>query len=176
MRKSLLILAAFTPLMFAQTQTLSYTYSGLPLPVYPNDWNTWSIISIFFPRSLAVTKVTVSAQVQYSGVGDLNVYLWSPAGTRTKLLERNCGSLQNIDTTFDDSAATRFHITIDETPELDGGYAVFGKVKKDNLDVLRKIAVQPTIKDDSERDGRHRPEKKIVIKKVTIKVEVATQI
>ena len=108
MRKSLLILAAFTPLMFAQTQTLSYTYSGLPLPVYPNDWNTWSIISIFFPRSLAVTKVIVSAQVQYSGVGDLNVYLWSPAGTRTKLLERNCGSLQNIDTTFDDSAATRF--------------------------------------------------------------------
>jgi len=38
--------------------------------------------------------VTASVQVQYSGVGDLNVYMWSPSGTRTKLLERNCGGLQ----------------------------------------------------------------------------------
>jgi uncharacterized protein (TIGR03437 family) len=108
MRKRLIILAAFASAAFAQTQTVSYTYSGLPFPVYPNDWNTWSIISIFVPKSLSVTKVTVSAQVQYSGVGDLNVYLWSAAGTRTKLLERNCGNLQNIDATFDDSAPTRF--------------------------------------------------------------------
>jgi uncharacterized protein (TIGR03437 family) len=47
--------------------------------------------------------------VQYSGVGDLNVFLWSPSGTRTKLLERNCGGLQNIDTTFDDSASSMYH-------------------------------------------------------------------
>ena len=108
MRKRLFILAALASAAFAQSQTVSYSYSGLPSPVYPNDWNTWSIISIFVPKSLSVTKVTVSAQVQYSGVGDLNVYLWSAAGTRTKLLERNCGGLQNIDTTFDDSAPTRF--------------------------------------------------------------------
>jgi uncharacterized protein (TIGR03437 family) len=107
-RKPLFILAAFASVAFAQTQTVSYSYSGLPAPVYPNDWNTWSIISIFVPKSLTVTKVTVSAQVQYNGVGDLNVYLWSAAGTRTKLLERNCGGLQNIDTTFDDSAPVRF--------------------------------------------------------------------
>jgi len=108
MRKSLLILAALAPLVCAQTQTLTYSYSGLPLPIYPNDWNTWTIIGVFFPKSLQVTKVTASVQVQYSGVGDLNVYLWSANGTRTKLLERNCGGLQNIDTTFDDSAATKF--------------------------------------------------------------------
>jgi uncharacterized protein (TIGR03437 family) len=108
MRKALLILAAVAPLTFAQTQTFTYSYSGLPLPIYPDDWDTWSIIGLFVPHSLAVTKVTVSVQVQYGGVGDLNVYLYSAAGTRTKLLERNCGSLTNIDTTFDDSASTKF--------------------------------------------------------------------
>jgi uncharacterized protein (TIGR03437 family) len=46
--------------------------------------------------------------VQFNGVGDLNVFLWSPAGTRTKLLERNCGGLQNIETTFDDSAPSKY--------------------------------------------------------------------
>lgn len=111
MRQSLLILAAFAPLAFAQTQAVTYTYNGLPLPIFPNNSNTWSIINIFVPKSLAVAKVTASVQVQYGGVGDLNVYLWSANGTRTKLLERNCGSLQNIDATFDDSAPTRFSNT-----------------------------------------------------------------
>jgi len=108
MRKSVLLLAAFAPMMCAQTQTFTYTYSGLPLPIYPDDWNVVSFIRIFVPKSLAVSKVAASVQVQYSGVGDLNVFLYSSYGTRTKLLERNCGSLQNIDTTFDDSAPTRF--------------------------------------------------------------------
>jgi uncharacterized protein (TIGR03437 family) len=109
MRKPVLILAAaLAPLALAQTQTFTYSYSGLPLPIYPDDWNVVSIIRIFVPKSVAITKVTASVQVQYGGVGDLNVYLYSAAGTRTKLLERNCGSLQNIDTTFDDSAPTRF--------------------------------------------------------------------
>jgi len=37
--------------------------------------------------------------------------MYSPDGTRTKLLERNCGSLSNVDTTFDDSAASKFSDT-----------------------------------------------------------------
>src|SRR6516164_3969690 len=121
MRKFVLLLAAVAPLAFSQTQTLTYTYTGLPLPIYPDDWNTWSIINIFVPKSLSVTSVTASVQVQYAGVGDLNVYLWSANGTRTKLLERNCGSLQNIDTTFDDSASTRFSNTCPQP----GGTASF---------------------------------------------------
>jgi uncharacterized protein (TIGR03437 family) len=52
--------------------------------------------------------VTASVQLQYNGVGDLNIFMYSPDGTRTKLLERNCGSLSNIDTTFDDSATSKF--------------------------------------------------------------------
>ncbi len=108
MRKLWIGLLAFAPLAFAQTQAFTYTYSGLPLPIYPNNWNVWSYANILVPKSIAVSSVTASVQVQYNGVGDLNVYLWSPAGTRTKLLERNCGGLTNIDTTFDDSASTMY--------------------------------------------------------------------
>ena len=108
MRKLIVTLLAFVPLAFAQSQTFTYTYSGLPLPVYPDDWNTVGVIRIFVGRSIQISKVTASVQVQFSGVGDLNVFMWSPAGTRTKLLERNCGSLVNIDTTFDDSASSKY--------------------------------------------------------------------
>jgi uncharacterized protein (TIGR03437 family) len=108
MRKTLLSLMICAPLAFAQTQTLTYTYDGPPLPVYPSDWNTWTYASILVPRSIQVGYVSAAVQVQYSGVGDLNVYLFSAAGTRTKLLERNCGGLQNIDTIFDDSAPSMF--------------------------------------------------------------------
>jgi uncharacterized protein (TIGR03437 family) len=108
MRRVLVILAFLVPLAFAQTQTFTYTYTGLPLPIYPDDWNVISIASIDVPRSIVVGKVTVGVQVQYNGIGDLNLYLYSPIGTRTKLLERDCGSLQNIDTTFDDAAPNKF--------------------------------------------------------------------
>ena len=108
MRKSLIGLLVFAPLALAQTQTYTYSYGGLPLPIDPNDWNVVAALPVLVPRSIAITKVTAYVQVQFSGVGDLNVYLYSAAGTRTKLLERNCGSLVNIDTTFDDSASTKF--------------------------------------------------------------------
>lgn len=108
MRKSLLALVAFVPLALAQTQTYTYTYSGLPLPVYPDDWNTVAVANVLVPRSISITKVTVSVQVQFNNVQDLNVYLFSAAGTRTKLLERNCSGLVNIDTTFDDTAQTKY--------------------------------------------------------------------
>jgi uncharacterized protein (TIGR03437 family) len=108
MRKALVVFAAFVPLAFAQTQTFTYSYVGLPLPIYPDDWNVISIASIDISRSIVISHITVTVQVQYNGVGDLNLYLYSPIGTRTKLLERNCGSLQNIDTTFDDNAPNKF--------------------------------------------------------------------
>ena len=108
MRKLIVSLLVFVPLAFTQSQTFTYTYTGLPLQIYPNDWNTIAVTSMFVGRSIQISKVTASVQVQFSGVGDLNVFMWSPNGTRTKLLERNCGSLVNIDTTFDDGAASKF--------------------------------------------------------------------
>ena len=81
MRESLISLAIFAPLAIAQTQTFTYTYSGLPMPVYPDAWDTVSAVSILVPKSIAITKVTAAVAVPFSGVTDLNVFMWSPAGT-----------------------------------------------------------------------------------------------
>jgi cyclophilin family peptidyl-prolyl cis-trans isomerase len=63
-----------------------------------------------------------------------------------------------------DSAATRFYITLAKAPFLDGNYTVFGKVVA-GLDVLRKIGQAPVVVDD---EGASKPEKPIVIRKVTV--------
>src|SRR3974377_488877 len=105
MRKGLLAATVFATLGFSQTQSVTFTYSGFPVPISPNEWNVVSVINIFVPKSLSVARVSASVQIQYSGAGDLNVYLYSAHGTRTKLLERNCGSLTNIDAAFDDAGS-----------------------------------------------------------------------
>jgi peptidyl-prolyl cis-trans isomerase B (cyclophilin B) len=66
-----------------------------------------------------------------------------------------------------DSAATRFAITLSKAPYLDDSYTIFGKVVK-GLDVVRTMSLVPVIIDDSERDGSRQPEKRIVIRSVTI--------
>ena len=63
-----------------------------------------------------------------------------------------------------DTAGTRFYINLTKAPFLDGNYTVFGKVVE-GLDVMRKIAKEPVVLDD---EGTSRPEKAIVINKVTI--------
>ena len=108
MRKTILSLVMGAPLLFGQAQTFTYTYSGLPIPIYPDDWDTVSVARIVRSAGDLDHQVTASVQLQYSNVGDLNVYMWSAAGTRIKLLERNCGSLVNVDTMFDDAASTRY--------------------------------------------------------------------
>jgi subtilisin-like proprotein convertase family protein len=42
-------------------------------------------MEVVVPRSLTITKVTASVQVNYPAVGDLNVYLYSPLRTRTRI-------------------------------------------------------------------------------------------
>jgi len=90
--------------LFAQT-TVTYTYDGLPLPVPVSSANTITVANVFVPVSLNMTHVSVQVQIEYPNSGDLNVFLFSPSGTRTILLEHNC-SVANVDTTFDDSAST----------------------------------------------------------------------
>lgn len=63
-----------------------------------------------------------------------------------------------------DSAATRFYISLNKTPFLDGNYTIFGKVVQ-GLDIVRTIGKQPVVIDD---EGNSHPEKPIVIHKVTI--------
>jgi uncharacterized protein (TIGR03437 family) len=112
---------AFAPAP-AQGQNLSYTYSynGPPLPIFRDSANIISVANIFVPRSILVTQVTANIDIDYPNPGDMNIFMYSPILTRTKLLERNCGgqgTLTNI--TFDDTAANRYS---DVCPVTGGSY------------------------------------------------------
>jgi cyclophilin family peptidyl-prolyl cis-trans isomerase len=67
-----------------------------------------------------------------------------------------------------DSAACKFYIALTKAPLLDGNFTVFGKVT-DGLDVARRIFSQP-VRNDPEFPEGDRPEKPVVIRKVTIQV------
>jgi cyclophilin family peptidyl-prolyl cis-trans isomerase len=74
-----------------------------------------------------------------------------------------------------DSAATRFYIILSKNASyLDGNFTVFARVKS-GLDVVRKIAEQPVVVDETEQNNpSRRPEKPIVIKKVIIHSDAGT--
>jgi uncharacterized protein (TIGR03437 family) len=95
-------------LMFAQ-DTVTYTYSGAPVFIFTDAANVVSIAAIRVDRVFTVQKATINVNVAYHPVGDINLYAYAPDGTRTKLVERNCGdqgTLVNI--TFADSASSRY--------------------------------------------------------------------
>ena len=66
-----------------------------------------------------------------------------------------------------DTAACRFYISLCKFPSLDENYTVFGKVTR-GLDVARKIFERPVVISDEDADNNRRPEKPVVIEKVTI--------
>lgn len=119
MRQSILRLAALfglglCPLTILHAQapatplTFTYTYSGYAMPIPVDSADTAVLLKVVFPRAVTISKATASVQVDYPYVGDLNIYLFSPAGTRVKLLERNCESLVNVNTSFDDAAQSKY--------------------------------------------------------------------
>ena len=65
-----------------------------------------------------------------------------------------------------DTAATKFYINLSKAPFLDGNDTLFGKVSQ-GLDVARIIAQQPVVS-DPEDGNRAKPQKPVVIQKVTI--------
>jgi cyclophilin family peptidyl-prolyl cis-trans isomerase len=65
-----------------------------------------------------------------------------------------------------DTAACRFYFTLNKAPFLDGNFTVFGKVTQ-GLDVARRIFSLP-VRNDPEYPEGDRPEKPVVIRKVTI--------
>ncbi len=66
-----------------------------------------------------------------------------------------------------DTASCKFYIIVNKPPEsLNGNFTVFGKVTK-GLDVARKIHQRPTVEDET-NTGYHKPEKAVVIRKVSI--------
>jgi uncharacterized protein (TIGR03437 family) len=88
-----------------QPVTVTYTYSGLPAAIYPDNANVITVAGIFVPQAIKMTKVTVQLQISYPNTGDLQVFLYSPEGSRSILLQHDC-SIQNVNTTFDDSASS----------------------------------------------------------------------
>jgi peptidyl-prolyl cis-trans isomerase B (cyclophilin B) len=65
-----------------------------------------------------------------------------------------------------DTAATKFYINLEKAPYLDGSDTLFGKVVG-GLDVARTMALEPVVT-DPEDGARARPQKPVVIRKVTI--------
>jgi cyclophilin family peptidyl-prolyl cis-trans isomerase len=65
-----------------------------------------------------------------------------------------------------DTAACRFYITLNKAPFLDGNFTVFGKVTL-GLDIAQRIFSLPVRNDPDYPEG-DRPEKPVVIRKVTI--------
>lgn len=101
-------LLALSASLLAQ-DTFTYSYSGAPVLIFTDAANVVSIATIRVDRVFTVQKATINVNVAYQPVGDINLYAYAPDGTRTKLLERNCGDqgiLANI--TFSDSAASKY--------------------------------------------------------------------
>ena len=105
----------------AQTiiDTYTYSYSGQPLPILRDDADVITLAYISVPRSIKIQSVKLTVDIDYRRVGDLNLFLYSPEGTRTKLLERNCGENNSLRrTTFDDAAQSKYS---DSCPSEAGG-------------------------------------------------------
>src|SRR5436305_12634493 len=104
----------------AQTSTYTYSYSGAPFPIARDSANITTVVNMFVPRGILITKITANVEIDYPHPGDLNIYMYSPILTRTKLLEKNCGSQGTVaNITFDDAAATRYS---DTCPAAAGTY------------------------------------------------------
>jgi peptidyl-prolyl cis-trans isomerase B (cyclophilin B) len=72
-----------------------------------------------------------------------------------------------------DTAACRFYVTLCKAPFLDGNFTAFGKVTQ-GLDTARRIFSLP-VRNDPEYPEGDRPEKPVVIRKVTIHTEEKSQ-
>lgn len=102
-----LVLAGFLAVATYAQETVTYSYNGLPLFIFGDGADTTTVATITVPRPLTISNVTAKVQIDYPNTGDLKVYLFSPTGIRVRLAENNC-SVNGIDTTFDDAAASRW--------------------------------------------------------------------
>jgi peptidyl-prolyl cis-trans isomerase B (cyclophilin B) len=103
------------------------------------------------------------------GTGDLfsnsiGYWLKPEFNDRLSHAEGTVGACRAIE---EDTAACKFYITLSKAPQLDQHYTTFGKVLR-GLEVARKIYMRPVILEDQDVNGSRRPEKPVVIRKVTI--------
>jgi hypothetical protein len=57
-----------------QPVTYTYSYTGAPVPIFRDDADVISVVRIFVPRALQVTKVVVNVDISYPRPGDLDVF------------------------------------------------------------------------------------------------------
>ncbi|MGL4555582.1 MAG: peptidylprolyl isomerase [Gemmataceae bacterium] len=100
------------------------------------------------------------------GMGSIGYWLKDEL-TDAKVMSHEEGAFGACSTDESDTAACRFYICLSKAPFLDGSYTLFGKVTK-GLDVARKIYQMPVTSEDREREGGRRPEKPVVVHKVSI--------
>jgi peptidyl-prolyl cis-trans isomerase B (cyclophilin B) len=98
------------------------------------------------------------------GVGSLGYWL-KPEFSKERHEAGTVGACHGLEP---DTAACRFYITLNAAPFLDGNFTVFGKVTK-GLEVARKIFSLP-VRNDAEYPEGDRPQKPVVIHKVTISI------
>lgn len=99
--------ALCTVAAYAQT-TATYTYTGNAVAIPVDSADVAAVAEIFVPRAIQVSSVTARVVIDYPAIGDLEIALFSPRGTRTVLLDNDCGALVNVNTTFEDTAPTGY--------------------------------------------------------------------
>jgi cyclophilin family peptidyl-prolyl cis-trans isomerase len=99
-----------------------------------------------------------------SGIGSIGYWL-KPEFNKEPHEAGTVGACHGIEP---DTAACRFYITLNKAPFLDGNFTVFGKVTK-GLEVAKKIFSLP-VRNDPEYPEGDRPQKPVVIRKVTITI------
>ena len=98
------------------------------------------------------------------GIGSLGYWLKPEYSTET----HDVGAIGAPRGTDPDTACCRFYMTLSKAPFLDGNFTVFGKATS-GLDVAKRIFSLP-VRNDTEYPEGDRPEKPVVIRKVTISV------
>ena len=109
MLRQLPIAILFASVSLLAQNTVTFTYSGAPLQIYTDAANIASVAEITVGRVFTIQKATINVTVNYAPVGDINLYAFAPDGTRTKLLERNCGNQGTlVNMTFDDASQSKY--------------------------------------------------------------------
>ncbi len=112
--RALLLAILATSAALAQTTVppVAYAYNGPPLNISYTTGSAATFLTIPVSSVVTITKLTATVNISYAPVSDLNLYLFSPDGTRTRLLERNCSGTASatlVNITFDDSGTSTYN-------------------------------------------------------------------
>src|SRR5689334_16434191 len=105
---ALLVTQLYVAAQTSQTVTKTYSYSGSAVSIPLSGTGVSAVAEIYIPDNLIISSVSLQVQITYPAVGDLKASLFSANGTRTVLVSNSCGKLANINTTFDDTAQSKF--------------------------------------------------------------------